>query len=217
MAKNEKTRVHTQYKDKNGVLLPGVTTIIGILAKPALIAWAYNCGLKGIDYRKVRDESADTGSLAHYLLLCKFQGVTPDVTDYTPAQLDKANNSLKSFFAWSETNEIKPIFVEKPLISETYGFGGTLDLYGLRTKDNANILVDFKTGKALYAEYNIQCAAYGQLIYEATGKWPDKTLILRINTGANDDFEVKTVERIDKYFDLFRHLLRVYELQRDLR
>lgn len=212
-----KTKIHTQYKLQGGQLVPGVTTIIGILAKPALIAWAYNCGVKGIDYRKVRDNSADIGSLAHYLLLCRFSGETPDTSDYSPADLAKAHNSLKSFQAWNENNPMKPLMVETPMVSEKFGFGGTPDLYGIRTTDNAQILVDFKTGKAIYDEAKIQCSAYGYLIYEQTGKWPDKTLILRINTGNNEDFEVRTVERIDAHWELFRHLLRVYELQRDLK
>ena len=211
-----KTKVHTQYRLKSGTLVPGTTTVLSLLAKPALIAWAYNCGVKGIDYRKVRDNSADIGTLAHALILAEFTGQTPDTSEYSPADLAKAQNSLKSFHSWLAVNPLKPVLVETPLVSETFGFGGTPDVYAIRQTDNAHILIDFKTGKAIYAEASIQCASYGYLIYENTGKWPDRTIILRINTGANDDFEIKTVEQTDKRLELFKHLLRVYTLQKEL-
>ena len=47
-----KPSAHTVYTDSLGTRVPGATTIIGILDKPALIKWANNLGLAGIDSTK---------------------------------------------------------------------------------------------------------------------------------------------------------------------
>ncbi len=46
----KRSKVHTRYKLKNGLLVPGVTTVTGVLDKPALIIWANRLGLQGIDW-----------------------------------------------------------------------------------------------------------------------------------------------------------------------
>lgn len=211
-----KTKAHIQYRLKSGTLVPGTTTVLSLLAKPALVEWAYRCGREGIDIHKVRDNSADIGTLVHAMILGCYTGEVPDLSEYSLSDIAKANNSLQSFHAWANINAIKPLYAEQPLISETFGFGGTPDLCGTRQSDNALILCDFKSGKGIYDEYSIQLGAYGQLVYENMGKWPDKALILRVNTGDNDDFEVRTVSHMDRCWDLFRHLLMVYKLSKEL-
>ncbi len=207
-------KAHTQYKLKSGTLVPGVTTVLAILGKQALIEWAYQCGLKGIDYHKVRDSAGDIGTLTHYLILSDLKGKTPDISEYSAASLEKAKNCLQSYYAWLKHNPIKPIIVESPLISEKYGYGGTPDLYAETPHDT--VLIDFKTGKGIYNEYLYQVGAYSQLILENTGKLPERAMILRINKDSNDDFEIRSVSRLDKYFEVFRHCLRVYTLQKEL-
>ena len=76
--------------------MPGVTPILGILNKPALIVWANRLGLQGIDSTKYRDELADIGVLAHYLIMCDLTGETADVSDYSKNQIDQAENALLS-------------------------------------------------------------------------------------------------------------------------
>ena len=208
------TKAHTQYRLKSGTLVPGVTTVLSVMNKPALVQWAYNCGRQGIDINKVRDQATGVGTLTHDLCVCSLTGKTADVRDYTQNQIDEAQNSLRSFYAWHKTHPFEPKLIEEPLVSETYGYGGTLDLFGIM--DDRTILIDLKTSKSIYSEYLIQVAAYGQLLFENKGMWPDKAIILRINKGKNDDFEIKSVDRLDKYFEIFRHLLRVYALQKEL-
>jgi hypothetical protein len=43
-----KTKQHTIYKLADGSRVPGVTTIVGMKAKPQLIDWANRIGLEGI-------------------------------------------------------------------------------------------------------------------------------------------------------------------------
>ena len=210
-----RNKAHIQYKLNSGTLVPGVTTVLNsILAKPYLVEWAYQCGLKNQDYKKIRDTAGGIGTLAHYLVVCDLQGQEPDTKSYSPEDISKANNCLKSYFAWKKHNLIKPTMVEEPLISEKYGYGGTLDIYGILNDEN--VLIDLKTSKGIYESYLYQLGAYGQLIFENTGKQPDKALILRINKDNNDDFEIRFISNLDRYFEVFRHLLCVYKLQKEL-
>jgi hypothetical protein len=212
--KTDRNKVHQRYYSKSGTLLPGVTTVLGILNKPALIAWAWNLGIKGIDYRKARDEAADIGSIAHYLILTDLKNIKPDLSDYAQVDIDKAYNAMKSYYAWRKMNEVKPIDVECSQISEKWGYGGTFDL--LAEVNGVNTLIDFKTSNALYGEYSTQIGAYYELINENKGiKVAGK--LIRINKSNNDDFEIKSVDNLEKQFDLFRHLLCVYNLQQELK
>ena len=44
--------------------------------QPAVIHWAWEQGVAGLDYRKVRDQAGDIGSLVHYLILCALGKVS---------------------------------------------------------------------------------------------------------------------------------------------
>ena len=73
MAKS--TAVHQRYYTKDGEMVAGSTTILGVMAKPSLIRWAWNCGIKGEDYTKVRDSAGSVGTITHLKLFCScFNG-----------------------------------------------------------------------------------------------------------------------------------------------
>ncbi len=76
-----KTKIHTVYKTKDGQRVPSVTTILGILNKPALLDWAWRCGCDGINYKAIRDNAADIGTLAHYMIMTYLRGEKPDTSE----------------------------------------------------------------------------------------------------------------------------------------
>ena len=53
------TKAHVRYRTKSGIMVPGTTTVLNLLAKPALVYWAWNLGMQGEDYRKVRDKAME--------------------------------------------------------------------------------------------------------------------------------------------------------------
>jgi len=211
---SKKTKFHTVYKMADGTRVPSVTTIIGILNKPALLDWAWRLGLEGQDYKAVRDNAADIGTLAHYLVMCHLTGEKPDTGEYGPEDLDKAENALLKFWEWEKAHHIDPILVESPLVSEQYKFGGTIDLYC--QMDGIPTLVDFKTGKGIYGEFFYQLAAYKSLL-EETGHHVDSVRILRIGRDENEGFEERTMVDLSKHWALFKHCQAIYELQKELR
>ena len=204
---------HQKYYLASGQEVPGVTTLLGVLAKPALVPWANKLGLQGIEVRKYVDHLAEIGTLAHHLLECHLAHTTPATTDYSPEQLDKAENSLLSYFAWAQGHELQPRILEGQFVSEAHRYGGTIDCYGLL--DGLPTLLDFKTAKAIYPEHLYQVAAYAELLREA-GHEVAQVLILQIGREESEGYSVRHLVDTTKHFALFEHCLSIYRLQQEL-
>ena len=212
--KSTKTKIHTVYKTKNGVRVPSVTTVLGILDKPALLNWAWKCGCEGIDYKAVRDIAGGIGTLAHYLILCHLKHETPDTSEYSAQDIDKAETCLLKYWDWEKENSITPVLVETSLTSERYGFGGTIDC--LAQLNGELILIDHKTGKGIYPEMFYQLAAYRALLDEA-GYQITSARILRIGRDESEGFEQRVMTDLSKQWEIFEHCLGVYKLQGEIR
>jgi len=210
----KKSKAHVRYELPNGTKIPGVTTVLGILNKPALVIWANRLGLQGIDSTKYRDEMADIGTLAHQMIVDYFKGEKTDTSDYSKTQIDLAENCLLSFWEWERGHKIEVIMAEAQLVSTDYGYGGTIDCFC--KLDGQPTLLDFKTGKAIYPEMFYQLAAYEQLLAEA-GKLIEVTRILRIGRDADEGFEERSVGKLDKHFEIFKHCLAIYNLQKEVK
>ena len=59
---------HTVYKNEAGKRIVSSTGALNILAKPALIYWAWDLGMSGIDYKKYTVLGACNPPLAHKAL-----------------------------------------------------------------------------------------------------------------------------------------------------
>ncbi len=211
---SKKTRIHTVYKLKSGDRVPSVTTILGILNKPALLDWAWQMGTQGLDYKAVRDSAGDIGTLAHYLILCDLKGEKPDTSEYSSQDIAKAETCLIKYWDWQKGHKIEPIMLETPLISEQYQFGGTIDFFG--KVDGQPTLLDFKTSKAIYPEFFYQLAAYEQLLAEAQ-QLIEVTRVLRIGKSEDEGFEERTIGKLDNQWQIFLSCLKIYNLQKEIR
>ena len=207
-----KTKAHIRYKNKAGEIVPGVTTVLGVLNKPALVLWANRLGLKGVDSTKYRDEMADIGTLAHYLILCHLKGEKAETDDYSRDQIDKPETCLLKYWDWEAQYHFKPLFVEIPLVSEFFGFGGTIDHVAMNG-GNAMVLVDYKTGKGIYEEMAYQLGAYALLLEEA-GYPIREARILRIGRDENEGFEEKVYPNLRREQEIFLHCLSIYRLKK---
>jgi len=210
----KRSRAHITYKLQDGMAVPGVTTVLGILNKPALVPWANRLGLQGIDSTKYVDEKAAIGTLAHQMIANYLRGEETDTSEYSKVQIDQAENAVLSFFEWEKTHHITPILVEEPLVSEYFHFGGTIDCLG---QINGNLcLLDLKTSRGIFPEMLIQLAAYRQLLVEH-GHKVDQTTILRIGRTDDEGFEERLVNELEKRWQIFQHCLEIYRLQKEVR
>lgn len=203
----KKSKVHTVYKTKDGQKVPGATTILGILDKPALIQWAWKLGTEGIDWRKYRDSAADIGTLAHYLIECDLKGIEPDLDDWSKDQIDLAENCLLSWYEWKKSHEIKTILTEEPLVSENYRFGGTIDCYA--EIDGVKTILDFKTGKGIYDTHLYQVCGYAQLLKEH-GYEVEAVRILNIPRKETEEFQEKIIGDLSLGWEVFSDCISLY-------
>ena len=208
-----RAKAHVRYKKADGTRVPGTTTITGQLDKPALIPWANKLGLQGIDSRTYVDALAGVGTLAHYMVECDFNGIKPDMDEYSKKEIDLAENGYLSFLNWRSQHTISNVSCELQLVDEELGYGGTCDIHC--SCDGVWTLIDLKTGKAIYPEMMIQIAAYRNLL-RANGFHADDTHILRIGRSEDEGFDDVSATQLDIYFDIFKLLLKIYNLKKQV-
>ena len=211
--KHKRVKQHTRYELKDGTYVPGVTTICGQLAKPALVPWANKLGLEGINVGKFTDELADIGSVAHDVIQAKLTNKAADLSDYTAKQIECAKPCITKFENWFKENKVKPILVETPLVSEKYKYGGTLDLYA--DINGKKTLLDWKTGSRFYREHKIQLSANMNLLME--NEHPvEQCMLVGIGRDDKEDFHQNVVGGMNIRFKQFRHLLAIYQLSKEI-
>ncbi len=141
-------------------------------------------------------------------------GRTTDTSDYSANQISLAENCALSFWEWEKEHKIEEVYwVEKPLVSEVYLFGGTADIYckiaGKRE------LLDLKTGSGIYDEHKWQVATLSMLSGEC-GHIVDNCRVLNIPRTEDEKFreEVLTTQEIETGWLIFQHLLKIYYLKK---
>lgn len=208
--KFERTKAHITYKLKNGQRVPGASTIAKIGEDPsALLYWAWDLGKQGIDYKKAREQAADIGTLAHFMIQCHLRGEEADLSEFSHADQDKAETAFIKFLEFWDANKFQPVAVEVPLVSETYGFGGTIDL--LARDANGLCLLDWKTSKAIYRPYLIQLAMYQELWNEHNPKDQiARRAIIRVGKEEAMDLEVRWLSDMRPYFEAAVAQLTLY-------
>ncbi len=208
------SKAHIRYKNKNGDIVPGASTIANMLNKPALAPWANKLGLKGIDSNAFAKEMATIGTLAHTMIMSDLKGEKLDTSDYSQEQITKAENSYLSWLEWHKNKDIKPILIETPMVSEQYQFGGMPDFLGYI--DGILTLADYKTG-GIWREAYIQTCAYRQLAIENGYPPTEKILILGIPRTEDEKFQEVNYRAFDKGWQIFYNLRQVYELLKEVK
>lgn len=202
MARKQRQR----YFLNDGTEVPGVTTILEVINKPALVRWANQEGLKGIDTSRSVGDLALVGTLAHSLIQEHLTGAAAPTEDYTPSQQDRAENAVLSYYEWEKHRKLETEKAEVPMVSEALMYGGTPDWFG--KIDGRWVLLDFKTSKAIYDDHIFQLAAYWNLLVEQDFQ-VDEARILRVGREQNEGFEERTVsaESLPMYFSVFKAAL----------
>lgn len=168
------------YRNEKGEVVPGVSTVLSILPKPALIYSAWELGIKGLDYRKEWDKKSEAGTLTHLFIKADAKKIEVDTSDYSQNIIDKANVGFSSYLKWKELNKYVPIRVEEPIVDEELQVGGTPDSVGIM--DDHITLLDYKTGKdeVIYPENKLQVLIYAYMLYKID-VGVEKIFIIKIN------------------------------------
>jgi len=224
--------------------LPSVTTILGLLSKPALIAWSANVGvdyikenlidkiLKGevsLEELKEIDTSEIVRQAKKYHKEKKEQAanigskVHHAIQKFLVAkdgeQVEVDEDIKKPFYAfldWFESNKVEPIpeFIEYTVWSEE-GYAGTEDLVAY--VNGKLYLIDFKTSKAIYPEMVMQIAAYFYAFKERVPFLePEVGGILRLDKETGfPEFNEYEVAELEINQKKFLYLVKYWHLDKE--
>jgi hypothetical protein len=203
------------YFLKDGTRVPSVTTVLSRFKDSGgLIHWAWTLGKEGKDYREVRDDAADAGTLAHEAVE-NWVHKQPIVFNGKPEVVEKAQRAFGAFLEWVNQTQLVVTHTEIPLVSEKYRFGGTFDALLVRGKRSMG---DWKTSGKVYGEYLAQVAAYGILWEE---NFPDEPIdggyhLLRFDKEYGD-FHAHWWGELDAGKRFFLRLREAYEDDKELK
>lgn len=201
---------------KDGTRVPGATTISGLLDKPFLVKWANKLGKQGIDVTEYTNDTARKGTLVHSIIESHNNHESIDLSAYADDEIKVASDVFYQHYKkWEDMHQIEPIFSEHSLVSEEYRFGGILDFYA--KLDEKYTVIDFKTSKSISKEHLLQVSSYVQLLKE--NNYPvEQLLILDVKRDTSTALEEKylTVEETLPYWEIFKHLLSVYWLKKEI-
>ena len=228
-----------------GEYVPATTTILDNIAKPALIPWAVSEGVKffkentktlepyengftfademGVAemakgmtsaWRRRSKAAINIGTMVHKYAEDAVQwklGKNPNIPKIPDNE--NAKNSIEAFRNWVRSKDIEWITSEEKLYHRKYKYAGTVD--AVANIDGEFCVVDWKTSKAIYPPYYLQCAAYAKCIEDIYDKPVDAAYILRFDkeTGA---FESARSENIDADFIAFLGALHLYKRLKEI-
>ena len=204
---------HTVYKDSEGKRLTGVTTYLGVLAKPQLMGWYASTERAGVlaaikagtplpekcFAEAKRDRAADLGTVTH--ARCEAWLLRDELErDGIPADLyEKSQHGLDRFVAWWTEAGFTLLHSERVLVYDDgrMAYGGTADILA-RDKAGRTVLIDLKTSKASpwwpYDEVYGQVAAYAEACANDPNTALDVERIVVARIGKEPGDELQAVE-----------------------
>lgn len=206
--------------------VPGVTSIVGVLDKPALKFWAVNMAMEVVEERihpgvpldemdklqliqdakkahtKRMNKAADIGTLTHNWLEEFIKaGLNKEPLPKIPSN-PQMKRCIKGFLKWCDENKVKFKESEQIIYSKKHKYAGKFDAMAI--VNGKKCIIDFKTSNAIYDEMFLQATAY--LIAkeeEDKKKIAGGVILLRLSKDEKDSkgkdiepFEVKQVNRL---------------------
>lgn len=216
----------------DGRWVPGVTTVLNRLAKPALIQWAADMvvdDLKRCDrnaaghyivpeihleaarkaHAKKRDDAADVGSNVHAYAEAWLKGRT-----LPPLVTDQAKAGAAAFEQWMGEHSIQPVCAERRVFSREHWFAGTCDFVGVI--DGELAALDFKTSSGIYPEHWLQLAAYSIALREEVPTLPTLARwVVHLNKKTGE-CKAERLPRDEAHEQAFLNLVTVHRVMREM-
>lgn len=233
--------MNTSFDKKKHVYLidgkpaTGVTTIIGVLNKPALIGWAAKMAVKFLEengrfidldeYRgilvtaeqlkeatiahiKKKEAAGEHGTDAHELM---EEYINKCLTEHAAKPEVLSFEPIGKFIAWAIENVDHFLYSERQMFDKKLFIAGTAD-FAYVGKDGKKYMADFKTSSGIYGiDYWLQVAAY-RMLAEQEGDEPyDGATIVRM--GKDGSFDAQQLYEYETYKEAFLCCLTLYRAQ----
>lgn len=207
-------------------LLPSVTTIFNIMAKPGLDRWKLT---KAVEASMIVDrdqgepedrfierviersreevtEAADLGTKIHDAIDAAFDGVEPP---------DLLKPYVEPTMAYLSTLKLTDIRREDVVVDAAHGYAGRVDL--LARFGNSNIIIDFKTRKTTegqkvtpYEFQPMQIAAYGMAAFGSLEFTHGANVYISTTEPGRIETAAYNPEQLQKEFDAFKSMCHIW-------
>lgn len=213
---NEKT--HRYFYD--GEPMTGVTTVLNVINKPALIGWSARMAVEYIvenfdgelttelledakkAHAKKRDKAAEQGTDTHALV---EQWIKSQIQGTLWARPD--DKQLENFVGWAMKHNVRFLESEKRVYDKDLFLAGTADL--VCEIDGKTFIGDIKTTSGIYdLTPFMQCAAYAHMLdYDING-----TIIINLKKDGsfNEDKDVYYRYDLETDWKAFENALQLY-------
>lgn len=220
----------------DGIPVDGVTSVLQVISKPALVGWAANMAAEHVEkslkpgqvmnemsikalvnecklaHRKKKETAADVGTFIHEWVEHFIKtGGEEKHTEHT-----EITAGVEAFKRWvGEHQQIEFVASEGKIFSRKHNFAGTFDF--ILVMDGKRYIGDLKTGKAVYPEYFLQTSAY-QLARQEEFPEEDYEGHIIVNCRKDGELEICTLDRSDfeKNSKAFLSALDLYRWQKSL-
>lgn len=214
----------------DGKPLTGITTILGVIAKPALINWASGMAcdyvrnnltdMKDLDavlseaknaHRKKKEEAGQKGTDIHAIIEGLILEVIKNNGIIAGHNLNE-EKQVSHFVDWAMENEVKFLESEKRMYSEKMWLAGTCDF--TCEIDGKKYMGDIKTGSGIYPEHFFQTAAYRMMQEEMGEKDFVGSIIINIKKDGTftEDNDVIISYGYDEEKEAFLGALKLYRV-----
>ena len=224
------------YKiDGHKRLFPSVTTVLGVINKPALVSWSNKITLSAVrreilslqdpsepskwldpvleraggHHKDILKKAGEFGTRAHDA----FDKIIRGAPAHVSAGDDALETVVKGFHAWHATTDLQ-LHGDTTIFSEKYGYAGAMDFLGVARGDGSLAVVDFKTSNGIYDTHILQVAAYAKAYEEMNGTPVSRALIVRFDK-KEPTFEVQELVDIDASFRAFQAALFLWRTLND--
>jgi len=217
----------------DGKTIDGVTSVLKVIDKPALMFWAVNQAVDYIDnnlkvgqkldevekmrllegakkaHRTFSTDAAGIGTLFHKWIEDYINNNNPKIPKNRMLQ-----KSVDNFLTWVEENDVTFHSAERKILSLKHQFCGTADF--TCTIKGKRVLGDIKTSSGIWDEYWLQLAAYKGAMQEEFPDYPiAHTLILRC--GKDGSFEARALNDFKKNYDAFLAALTLHRRLKEMK
>jgi hypothetical protein len=220
--------------------IPSVTTILGMIAKPALISWAARIGAEAVrdwlaelegstvtvdadlidrlysiacnTHTEAKERAAEKGSAVHDAIHQYHE----NFFEADVPQDEEAARAWHAFLDWLDGSGLEVVATEQMVVGPKARYAGRYDLL-MREKRHPSLhwVVDIKTSGGVYVEHVLQNAAYATAVRADRGLEIAGTLVLHVPSGADKATPVaRSRSEYRGDFRLFNAALALYESHR---
>tara|TARA_Y100000389_G_scaffold196219_1_gene228800 strand:+ start:61 stop:744 length:684 start_codon:yes stop_codon:yes gene_type:complete len=185
---------------------PSITTVLGAIPKPGLIAWRKNVGEAAAKWEMNR--AARRGSATHTLVEQYLKGETPSIRDVLPLGMFRL---LKPYL--DQVDNIHAL--EQIMYSKKLTVAGQVDC--IAEYNGKLSVIDFKTANKERVDswnesYYIQCTAYAIMYEELFGTPIEQIVILQAGEdGSCKAFVKNKADYMGKLEDAIKGFYKYYE------